>query len=108
MNNLQYTILCSIENEKIYQVDKHSRKEIGVIMKRYSDTMELLNKFQETANKYKKMLEDAELIKKEKTVEEIQEEQTDMIKAISKQISQLKAEVKHNGKYATKSNKSDA
>jgi hypothetical protein len=31
-----------------------------------------------------------------------------MIKALSEQIAQLKAEVKHNGEYATKSDKADA
>lgn len=108
MNNFQYTMLCAVENEKIYQVDQFGRKEIGVIMKHYTDTMELLKKFQEKSEQYKKMLEDAGILKKEKTVQEIQEEQTAMIKALSEQIAQLKAEVKHNGEYATKSDKADA
>ena len=99
MQAINYTMLCTVENEKIYQVDQYGRKEIGVIMKHYTDTMELLKKFQETAEKYKKMLEDAGLIKKEKTVQEIQEEQTAMIKALMQQVEQLKAEVKHNGEH---------
>ena len=108
MNNFQCTMLAAIENEKIYQVDQFGRKEIGVIMKHYTDTMELLKKFQEKSEQYKKMLEDAGILKKEKTVQEIQEEQTAMIKALSEQIAQLKAEVKHNGEYAAQSDKADA
>ena len=55
-----------------------------------------------------KMLEDAGILKKEKTVQEMQEEQTAMIKALSEQIAQLKAEVKHNGEHTAKSDKADA
>ena len=107
MNQFQYTMLAAIENEKIYQVDQFGRKEIGVIAKHYNDTMELLKKFQEKSEQYKKMLEDAGLIKKEKTVQEIQEEQTAMIKALSEQIAKLQAEVE-NGKCATESDKANA
>jgi predicted patatin/cPLA2 family phospholipase len=88
-------------------VDQFGRKEIGVIMKHYTDTMELLNKFQEKSEQYKKMLEDAGILKKEKTVQEIQEEQTAMIKALSEQIAKLQAEVKHE-QHSTESNKADA
>ena len=108
MNQFNYTMLCAVDNEKIYQVDQYGRKEIGVLMKHYTDTMELLKKFQEKSEEYKKMLEDAGILKKEKTVQEIQEEQTAMIKALSEQIAQLKAEVKHNVKATTESNKIDA
>ena len=104
MNNFQYTMLCAVENEKIYQVDQFGRKEIGVIMKHYTDTMELLKKFQEKSEQYKKMLEDAGILKKEKSVQEIQEEQTAMIKALTEQIAQLKAEVKANGEHTVKPN----
>lgn len=107
MNQFNYTMLCAVDNEKIYQVDQYGRKEIGVLMKHYTDTMELLKKFQEKSEEYKKMLEDAGILKKEKTVQEIQEEQTAMIKALSEQIAQLKAEVKHNVKPTTESNKTD-
>jgi predicted patatin/cPLA2 family phospholipase len=107
MNQFQYTMLAAIENEKIYQVDQFGRKEIGVISKHYNDTMELLKKFQEKSEQYKKMLEDAGLIKKEKTVQEIQEEQTAMIKALSEQIAKLQAEVRHE-QYSVKSDKTDA
>jgi len=105
MNNFNYTMLCALENEKIYQVDQFGRKEIGVIMKHYTDTMELLKKFQDKCEQYKKMLEEAGILKKEKTVQEIQEEQTAMIKALTEQIAELKAEVKHNGEHTTKPNK---
>lgn len=108
MNQFNYTMLCAVDNEKIYQVDQYGRKEIGVLMKHYTDTMELLKKFQEKSEEYKKMLEDAGILKKEKSVQEIQEEQTAMIKALSEQIAQLKAEVKHNVKSTTESNKTDA
>lgn len=107
MNQFQYTMLAAIENEKIYQVDQFGRKEIGVISKHYNDTMELLKKFQEKSEQYKKMLEDAGILKKEKTVQEIQEEQTAMIKALSEQIAKLQAEVGH-GKLDPKSNQADA
>lgn len=108
MNNFNYTMLCAIENEKIYQVDQFGRKEIGIIIKHYTDTMELLKKFQDKCEQYKKMLEDAGILKKEKTVQEIQEEQTAMIKALTEQIAELKAEVKHNGEHTTKSDKTVA
>lgn len=107
MNNFQYTMLCAVDNEKIYQVDQYGRKEIGVLMKHYTDTMELLKKFQEKSEQYKKMLEDAGLIEKEKTVQEIQKEQTAMIKALSEQIAKLQAEVRHE-QPSTKSDKTDA
>lgn len=107
MNPFQYTMLAAIDSDKIYQVDQMGRKEIGVTNKIYTDTLELLKKFQEKSEQYKKMLEDAGIIKKEKTVQEIQEEQTAMIKALSEQIAQLKAEVKHE-QSSTKSNKTDA
>jgi len=107
MNQFQYTMLAAIENEKIYQVDQFGRKEIGVISKHYNDTMELLKKFQEKTEQYKKMLEDAGILKKEKTVQEIQEEQTAMIKALSEQIAKLQAEVGH-GKLGAESNQADA
>lgn len=107
MNQFNYTMLCAVDNEKIYQVDQYGRKEIGVLMKHYTDTMELLKKFQEKSEQYKKMLEDAGIIKKEKTVQEIQEEQTAMIKALSEQIAKLQAEVRHE-QPSTKSDKTDA
>ena len=107
MNQFQYTMLCSVENEKIYQVDQFGRKEIGVIMKHYTDTMELLKKFQEKSEQYKKMLEDAGILKKEKTVQEVQEEQTAMIKELMAQVQALKAEVKY-GEHTAKSDKADA
>lgn len=107
MNQFQYTMLAAIENEKIYQVDQFGRKEIGVISKHYNDTMELLKKFQEKSEQYKKMLEDAGILKKEKTVQEIQEEQTAMIKALSEQIAKLQAEVGH-GKLDPQPNQADA
>ena len=46
-------------------------------------------------------------MKKEKTVQEIQEEQTAMIKALSEQIAKLQAEVRHE-QSTTESNKADA
>lgn len=107
MNPFQYTMLAAIDNDKIYQVDQMGRKEIGVTSKIYTDTLELLKKFQEKSEQYKKMLEDAGILKREKTVQEIQEEQTAMIKALSEQIAQLKAEVKHE-QSTSKSNKTDA
>lgn len=107
MNQFNYTMLCAVDNEKIYQVDQYGRKEIGVLMKHYTDTMELLKKFQEKSEEYRKMLEDAGILKKEKTVQEIQEEQTAMIKALSEQIAKLQAEVRHE-QPITKSDKTDA
>ena len=107
MNQFNYTMLCAVDNEKIYQVDQYGRKEIGVLMKHYTDTMELLKKFQEKSEEYKKMLEDAGILKKEKSVQEIQEEQTAMIKALSEQIAKLQAEVRHE-QSTTQSNKTDA
>ena len=107
MNQFNYTMLCAVDNEKIYQVDQYGRKEIGVLMKHYTDTMELLKKFQEKSEQYKKMLEDAGILKKEKTVQEIQEEPTAMIKALSEQIAKLQAEVRHE-QSTTESNKTDA
>lgn len=108
MNQFQYTMLCAVENEKIYQVDQFGRKEIGVIMKHYTDTMELLKKFQEKSEQYKKMLEDAGILKKEKSVQEVQEEQTAMIKELMAQVQALKAEVKHNGEHTVESDKTNA
>ena len=58
MNPFQYTMLAAIDNDKIYQVDQMGRKEIGVTSKIYTDTLELLKKFQEKSEQYKKMLED--------------------------------------------------
>lgn len=107
MNQFQYTMLAAIENEKIYQVDQFGRKEIGVISKHYNDTMELLKQFQQKADEYRKMLEDAGILKKEKTVQEIQEEQTAMIKQLSEQIAKLQAEVRH-GQPTTESDKTNA
>ena len=107
MNQFNYTMLCAVDNEKIYQVDQYGRKEIGVTSKIYTDTLELLKKFQEKSEQYKKMLEDAGILKKEKSVQEIQEEQTAMIKALSEQIAKLQAEVRHE-QSTTQSNKADA
>lgn len=86
---MNYHMLAAIENEKIYQVDQLGRKEIGVITKHYTDTLELLKKFKESAEKYKKMLEDAGLIEKEKTPQEIYKEQNEMLKAIMARLTKL-------------------
>ena len=85
------------------QIDYSGRpvKEIGVTIQQYQDALKVIQG-------YKDQLIKAGILKKEKTVQEIQEEQTAMIKALSEQIAQLKAEVKHNGEYAAKSDKADA
>ena len=85
------------------QIDYSGRpvKEIGVTIQQYQDALKVIQG-------YKDQLIKAGILKKEKTVQEIQEEQTAMIKALSEQIAQLKAEVKNNGEHATKSDKADA
>lgn len=82
-------MLCQVDNEKIYQIDQFGKKEIGVLSKHYLDTLDLLKKSQEIAEKYKKMLEDAGLIEKEKTPQEIYKEQSEMFKAIMARLTKL-------------------
>lgn len=99
-------IMCLVDNDRIFQVDQLGRKEIGVVTKHYNDTMELLKKFQAKAQEYKKMLEDAGIIEKEKTPQEIYKEQNEMLKAIMARLNKL--EEKQDGKLPTEPNQADA
>ena len=95
----QSPMICLVENEKIMQVDYAGRpvKEIGVTMVQYQEALKVVAG-------YKEKLVEAGILKKEKTVQELQEEQMAMMQTIMKEVNNLKEQV---NKYESRGNTSD-
>lgn len=89
--NQQNVFLVSVENEKLMQVDYAGRpvKEIGVTMSQYQDALKVIAG-------YKEKLVEAGILKKEKTMQEIQEEQTQILKALMERIDNLEKKKDEN------------
>lgn len=91
--------MSAIENEKIMQIDYAGRpvKEIGVTMAQYQEALKVVAG-------YKEKLVEAGILKKEKTVQELQEEQMAMMQTIMKEVNDLKEQM---NKYESRGNTSD-
>ena len=89
--NQQNFFLVSVENEKLMQVDYAGRpiKEIGVTIAQYQDALKVIAG-------YKEKLVEAGILKKEKTMQEIQEEQTQILKALMERIDNLEKKEDEN------------
>lgn len=89
--NQPNVFLVSVENEKLMQVDYAGRpvKEIGVTMAQYQDALKVIAG-------YKDKLVEAGILKKEKTMQEIQEEQTQILKALMDRIDNLEKKRNEN------------
>ena len=89
--NQQNFFLVSVENEKLMQVDYAGRpiKEIGVTIAQYQDALKVIAG-------YKEKLVEAGILKKEKTMQEIQEEQTQILKALMERIDNLEKKKDEN------------
>ena len=97
--NQQNVFLVSVENEKLMQVDYAGRpvKEIGVTMSQYQDALKVIAG-------YKEKLVEAGILKKEKTMQEIQEEQTQILKALMDRIDNLEKKKDENESKPNTSN----
>lgn len=84
----QNTFICSVENEKIMQLDYAGRpvKEMGVTTAQYQEALKVIAG-------YKDKLIEAGILKKEKTVQELQEEQNEMLKALLGKVDMLEKKV---------------
>lgn len=84
----QNTFICAVENEKIMQIDYAGRpvKEVGVTSAQYQEALKVIAG-------YKEKLIEAGILKKEKTVQELQEEQNEMLKALLGKVETLEKKV---------------
>lgn len=80
-------IMCTIENEKIMQIDYSGRpvKEIGVTLQQYQEALKVIQS-------YKDELIKAGILKKEKTVQELQEENNEMLRQLLTRLEKLEKE----------------
>ena len=87
MLNPQNIIMCTQENEKLMQVDYSGRavKEVGVTIQQYNEALKVIQG-------YKDQLIKAGIIKKEKTVQELQEEQNEMLRQVLNRLEKLEKE----------------
>lgn len=85
--NPQNIIMCTQENEKLMQIDYSGRpvKEIGVTIQQYNEALKVIQG-------YKDQLIKAGILKKEKTVQELQEEQNEMLRQLINRIDKLEKE----------------
>ena len=92
----QNIILSTVENEKIMQVDYSGRavKEIGVTTQQYQEALKVIQG-------YKDQLIKAGILKKEKTVQELQEEQNEMLRQLISRIDKLEKEREDESKLDT-------
>lgn len=98
--NYQNMMLCSIDKEKINQVGAGGQqiKEVGVTIDEYNRVCEELKRAIGTLEDYRKKLIEAGILKKEKTPQEMYEEQMATMKQIMqemKELKQWKAENEH-------------
>lgn len=84
-------MLCAVEGDKIVQVDYmgNSVQIIGATQKLYEGALKM-------ASEYRDKLIEAGILQKEKTPQEIQQEQSDMIKQLLGKVNDL--EERLNGK----------
>lgn len=89
--NYQNMMLCSIENDKIKQVGAGGQtiKEIGVTIEAYSRLETELKKAMGTLEDYREKLIEAGILKKEKTPQEMYEEQMAAFNTIMSQFKTL-------------------
>ena len=89
MINQQNPLICLIENEKIMQIDYAGRpvKEIGVTSAQYQEALKVVAG-------YKEKLVEAGILKKEKTPQELHEEQMCAIQALLAKVDTLEKKVK--------------
>lgn len=92
----QNIILSTVENEKIMQVDYSGRavKEIGVTIQQYQEALKVIQG-------YKDQLIKAGILKKEKTVQELQEEQNEMLRQVLARLEKLEKERENEPKLDT-------
>lgn len=84
----QSPLICLIENEKIMQIDYAGRpvKEIGVTMSQYQEALKVVAG-------YKDKLVEAGILKKEKSPQELHEEQMAAIQSLLKKVDTLEKKV---------------
>lgn len=84
----QSPMICLVENEKIMQIDYAGRpvKEIGVTMSQYQEALKVVAG-------YKEKLVEAGILKKEKTTQELHEEQMKAIQALLSKVDTLEKKV---------------
>ena len=84
----QSPLICLVENEKIMQIDYAGRpvKEIGVTMAQYQEALKVVAG-------YKEKLVEAGILKKEKTTQELHEEQMKAIQALLSKVDTLEKKV---------------
>ena len=85
----QTPLLCGIENEKIMQLNYAGQpvKQIGVITSQYEEALKV-------AVGYKEKLVEAGILKKEKTPQELHDEQMAAIQALLSKVDTLEQKVK--------------
>ena len=83
--NPQNTMICCVDGEKIMQVDYAGRpvKEVGVVAQQYQEALKVIGG-------YRKKLEDAGILKKEKTPQEMYEEQMAAMKELMSELKSTK------------------
>lgn len=91
---------CVVENGEIYQVSFNGRQKIGVTQQAYDELMQI-------ANEYKNVLIEKGIIEKEKTPEEIQLENQQMMANMLEIINNLSNEVKELKENAIKYPRTD-
>lgn len=87
----QGPMLCTIENEKILRLNHlgQSIQQIGVITSQYEEALKV-------AAGYKEKLIEAGIIKKERTPQELHDEQMAAIQALLNKVNTLEEKVKQN------------
>jgi len=82
--NPQNTMICCVDGEKIMQVDYAGRpvKEVGVVAQQYQEALKVIGG-------YRQKLEEAGILKKEKTPQEMYEEQMAAMKEMMSQIKSM-------------------
>ena len=79
------------------QIDYSGRpvKEVGVTIQQYNEALKVIQG-------YKDQLIKAGILKKEKTVQELQEEQNEMLRQVLNRLEKLEKEHKYESKLDTK------
>ncbi len=90
-------IMCTQENEKLMQIDYSGRpvKEVGVTIQQYNEALKVIQG-------YKDQLIKAGILKKEKTVQELQEEQNEMLRQVLSRLEKLEKERANESQLDTK------
>lgn len=84
----QGPMLCAVENEKIMQLDYAGRpvKQMGVVTSQYEEAIKLISG-------YKEKLIEAGILKKEKTPQELHDEQMAMMQSLLNKVNSLEEKV---------------